>query len=51
MDPFDPLLRRALIDQLIAAQQYAKATEAMESYLKDFPEDSLVRQMLTIAKQ
>jgi hypothetical protein len=51
MDPFDPLLRRALIDQLIAAQQYAKATEAMESYLKDFPEDSLVRQMLAIAKQ
>jgi hypothetical protein len=51
MDPYNPLLRRALVDQLIAGQQYAKATEAMENYLKDFPEDGLVRKMLAIAKQ
>lgn len=51
LDPFNSLLRKALIDQLIAAQQYTKATQAMEDYLKDFPEDSLVRQMLAIAKQ
>jgi predicted Zn-dependent protease len=51
LEPYDPLLQKSLIDQLIAAQQYDKAVAAMESYLKDFPEDSFVRQMLTMAKQ
>ena len=51
LNPYDPLLQKALIDQLIAGQQYDKAQFAMEHYVKEFPEDSMVRQMLAIVKQ
>ena len=49
--PYNPLWQKALIDQLIAGQQYVRATAAMESYLKEFPEDGMMRQMLVMAKQ
>jgi hypothetical protein len=51
LDPYDPLLQKSLIEQLIAAKEYDKAIGAMESYLKTFPEDGMVRQMMAIAKQ
>jgi hypothetical protein len=49
--PYDPLLQKALIDQLIAGREYDKAIAAMDHYLSYFPEDGFMRQMLTIAKQ
>ncbi len=51
LDPYNSFLRKALIDQLIAAQQYDRAQAAMEQYLETFPEDSFMRKMLAIAKQ
>jgi hypothetical protein len=51
LNPYDPLLQKALIDELIAGQQYDRAVTAMERYVQTFPEDSMIRQMLTIAKQ
>jgi hypothetical protein len=50
-DPYNPLLQKTLIDRLIAGKQYPKAQAAMERYVKDFPEDGLMRQMLAIARQ
>ncbi|MGA2535779.1 MAG: tetratricopeptide repeat protein [Terracidiphilus sp.] len=51
LDPYNPLLQKALVEQLIAGREYDKAIVAMDTYLKYFPEDAMVRQMLTIAKQ
>jgi predicted Zn-dependent protease len=50
-NPYNPLLQKTLIDRLIAGKQYQKAQAAMERYVKDFPEDGLMRQMLVIANQ
>lgn len=51
LDPWNELLQKALIDQLIAARQYDKAQAAMEHYMDVFPEDGFMRQMLSIVKQ
>lgn len=49
LDPFEPLWRKALIDQYITAQQYNDATLAMKQYLEQFPEDSSMRKMYDLA--
>jgi tetratricopeptide (TPR) repeat protein len=51
LDPYNTFLRKGLIDRLIAAQQYDRAKTEMEQYLKEFPEDSFMRQMQAIANQ
>jgi protein involved in temperature-dependent protein secretion len=51
LEPYKALFQKALIDRLIAAKQYAKATAAMEHYVALFPEDGFMRKMLEMAKQ
>lgn len=51
LDPYNPVLRKTQIDELIAAQQYDRAQAAMEVYLDMFPEDDFMRKMLALAKQ
>jgi len=50
LDPFNAALRKTLIVQLIQAKDYAKAKMEMEDYVKRFPEDSFMRQMLARAQ-
>ncbi|MGA7106579.1 MAG: hypothetical protein WBV28_01740 [Terracidiphilus sp.] len=51
LEPYNALFQKALIDRLIAAKQYEKATAAMERYVALFPEDGFMRKMLEMAKQ
>jgi predicted Zn-dependent protease len=51
LDPYNIFLKKGQIDRLIASQQYDRAKTAMEEYLKEFPEDTFMRQMLAIANQ
>ena len=48
-DPFNSTLRKTLIVQLIQLKDYANAKTEMEGYVKRFPEDSFMRQMLARA--
>ncbi|MGD0941379.1 MAG: tetratricopeptide repeat protein [Terracidiphilus sp.] len=50
-DPYNPIVHKTLIDQLLQAKEYQKAQAAMERYLRDFPEDSFMRQRLALARQ
>jgi hypothetical protein len=50
LDPFNATLRKTLIVQLIQAKDYANAKTQMEDYVKRFPEDSFMRQMLARAQ-
>ena len=50
LDPFNAALRKTLIVQLIQAKDYASAKTEMEDYVKRFPEDSFMRQMLARAR-
>ncbi len=50
VDPFNATLRKTLIVELIQAKDYAKARMEMEDYVKRFPEDSFMRQMLARAQ-
>jgi len=50
LDPFHATLRKALIVQLIQLKDYANAKTEMEDYVKRFPEDSFMRQMLARAQ-
>lgn len=45
-DPFNPVLQKKLIVDLIAMRQYAEARAALEQYMKAFPQDTFMRQML-----
>jgi hypothetical protein len=45
-DPFNPVLQKKLIVSYIAMQQYSEAKVALERYLKIFPQDTFMRQML-----
>jgi hypothetical protein len=45
-DPFNPLLQKKLIVCYIGLRQYPEAKASMEQYLKVFPQDSFMRQML-----
>jgi len=50
LDPFNATLRKTLIVQLIQAKDYANAKMEMEDYVKRFPQDSFMRQMLNRAQ-
>jgi hypothetical protein len=50
LDPFNSMVQRALIVQLIQLKEYASAETALESYVERFPEDSYLRQMLDRAR-
>ena len=50
LDPFNSMVQRALIVQLIQLKEYASAQTALESYMERFPEDSFMRQMLARAR-
>ena len=50
MDPFDPVIQKALIVRLIQLKQYARAQTALEHYLDVFPQDSFMREMLARAR-
>jgi predicted Zn-dependent protease len=50
LDPFNATLRKTLIVQLIQAKDYTHAKTEMEDYVKRFPQDSFMRQMLTRAQ-
>jgi hypothetical protein len=51
LDPFDPIIRKKLVVQLIAAKEYAQAHEALKHYLEIFPQDDFMRQMLDRAER
>ncbi|HWZ50982.1 MAG TPA: tetratricopeptide repeat protein [Granulicella sp.] len=50
LDPFNPVLQRALVVRLINMKQYSNAVAAMEHYLEIFPQDSYMRKMLSLAQ-
>jgi tetratricopeptide repeat protein len=50
LDPFNPVTRKMQVVRLIEAKQYARAHEALESYLEIFPQDDFMRQMLARAE-
>jgi hypothetical protein len=50
LDPFNSVVQRALIVQLIQLKDYAGAETALESYVERFPEDSFMRQMQARAR-
>jgi hypothetical protein len=49
--PWSPALRKRLVLGYIRVKAYAKARSAMERYVVDFPEDSLMRRLLKEAPQ
>jgi tetratricopeptide (TPR) repeat protein len=50
LDPFNPVLQKALVVRLISMKQYSNALVAMEHYMESFPQDSYMRKMLDLAK-
>ncbi len=51
LDPFVAGLQKTLVFRLINGKHYEEAEAAMETYLKNFPEDNFMRKMLAIARQ
>jgi len=51
LNQFDPLLHKALIEQLVAAKDYPKALAALQLYMELFPEDAQMRAMLQMVSQ
>ena len=49
-DPFNATLRKTLVVQLIQIKDYVKAKSEMENYVKRFPQDTFMRQMLARAQ-
>jgi tetratricopeptide (TPR) repeat protein len=49
LDPFNPVLQKSLIVQLIQAKRHADAKTALEHYLEVFPQDDFMRHMLDLA--
>jgi hypothetical protein len=49
--PWSPALRKRLVLGYIRVKAYAKARSAMQRYVTDFPEDSLMRRLLAEAPQ
>jgi hypothetical protein len=47
IDPFNAALRKRLIVQLIQVKDYVNARTQMEDYVKRFPGDSFMRELLT----
>src|SRR5712664_431309 len=49
LDPFNAVFQKKLVLRLIEAKQYAQAGAALEQYVRTFPQDSFMRQMLNRA--
>jgi Tetratricopeptide repeat len=49
LDPFNPVLQKTMIVQLIQTKRYAEAKTALEHYLEVFPQDDFMRHMLEMA--
>jgi hypothetical protein len=49
LDPFNPVLQKTLIVQLIQTKRYAEARTALEHYLAVFPQDDFMRHMLELS--
>jgi hypothetical protein len=49
LDPFNPVLQKTLIVQLIQTKRYADAKTALERYLEVFPQDDFMRRMLDLS--
>jgi len=50
LDPFNPVLQKKLVLQLVKLRQYALAETALEHYVEAFPQDYFMRQMLARAE-
>jgi predicted Zn-dependent protease len=50
LEPYNSTLQKTLVLRLIQLQRYPEAESAMEQYVKSFPEDSFMRQMLARAQ-
>ena len=50
LDPFNPVTRKMLVVNLISTKQYPEAKDALEAYLKIFPQDDFMRKMLDRAQ-
>ena len=51
IDPHSEGLQKTLILRLINAREYPEAETDMEHYVEEFPEDDLMRRMLSIARE
>jgi predicted Zn-dependent protease len=51
LEPYNPLLQKALIDRLLAAKQPRRAEAALERYLEVFPQDTSMRELLHRVRQ
>ena len=51
LDPFNPILQKNLVVQLIALKRYPEAREAIDRYLDRFPQDSTMRKALQMAQR
>lgn len=49
LDPFNPRTQRTLVARLIELKQYERARSALEHYVRTFPQDAFMRQMLAKA--
>lgn len=50
LDPFNPVLQKSRVVQLIALKRYHEATTALEEYLHRFPQDATMRKALQMAR-
>lgn len=50
-DPYNPILQKKLVVLYINRKDYPDAEEAMERYLRTFPQDLFMRRMLALAKR
>lgn len=51
LDPFNPILQKNLVVQLIALKRYPEALAAIEKYLDRFPQDATMRKALEMAQR
>jgi hypothetical protein len=51
LEPYNSFYRKLLIYRLVTAQQYVRAKAETEAAVKEFPEDSILREMLAIANR
>jgi predicted Zn-dependent protease len=50
-DPYNPILQKRLVVLYINRKRYADAENAMDRYLRTFPQDLFMRRMLALAKR
>lgn len=49
LDPFNPFTQRSLIRELVQEKNFTRVREALERYVRTFPQDEYVRRMLNAA--